>query len=84
MRNMNVRDYEEAARSIVVTLGPERARELLLLLEADDVVRADLFRQMHERGTNEALLDAMTDLEADPVMRGWLVECLRLELDAAG
>jgi hypothetical protein len=26
--------------------------------------RADLFRQLHERGTHEALLDAMTDLEA--------------------
>jgi len=67
--NENVRDYEEAARSIVVTLGPEWARELLRLLEADDLVRADLFRQLHERGTHEALLDAMTDLEADPARR---------------
>jgi hypothetical protein len=74
---MNVRDYEEAARSIVATLGPEGARELLQLLEAEYVVRADLFRQMHERGTDEALLDAMTDLEADSVMRGCLVEYLR-------
>ncbi len=77
---MNERDYEEAARSIVVALGSEGAHELLLLLEADDRVRADLFRQLHERGTNEALLDAMADLEADPVMRGWLVEHLRLQL----
>jgi hypothetical protein len=30
---------------------------------------------------HEALLDALTDLEADPVMRGWLVEHVRLELD---
>ena len=82
MRNMNERDYEEAARSIVVTLGPEGAHELLLLFEADDRERASLFRQLHERGTNEALLDAMTDLEADPVMRGWLVEHLRLALEA--
>ena len=77
---MNERDYEEAAKSIVATLGSEWSYELLCLLEADDSVRADLFRQLHERGTNEALLDAMTDLEADPVMRGWLVEHLRLQL----
>jgi hypothetical protein len=41
-------------------------------LDADDAVRADAFRQFYERGTH----DALTDLEADPVMRGWLVEHL--------
>jgi len=43
------------------------------LLESDDGVRADAFRQFHERGVHEPLLDALTDLEADHVMRGWLV-----------
>jgi hypothetical protein len=79
MRNVNVRDYEEAAKSIVVTLGPEWAHELLRLLEADDLMRADC-SDSFRRGTHEALLDAMTDLEADPGMRGWLVEYLKMEL----
>jgi hypothetical protein len=80
---MHERDYQAAARSIVATLGPTAARELLLLLESDDDARPELFRQLYERGTNEALLDAMTDLEANPVVRGCLVEHLRLELGAA-
>jgi hypothetical protein len=46
-----------------------------------DTIRADAFRQFHERGGNEALLDALTDLEADLVMRGWLVEHLRIVLE---
>jgi len=35
---------------------------------------------LYERGGNEALLDSLHDLEANPVVRGWLVECPRLEL----
>jgi hypothetical protein len=81
MRNMDQRDYQAAARLIVEVLGPDGARDLLRLLETDDAVRAEAFRQFHERGGNEALLDALTDLEADPMMRGWLVEHLRLVLD---
>jgi hypothetical protein len=80
MRNMDQGDYQAAARQIVESLGPDAAREVLLLLEADDGVRADAFRQFYERGGHEALLDALTDLEADPVMRGGLIEHLRLEL----
>jgi hypothetical protein len=79
---MDQRDYEAAARQIVETLGPEAARDLLVLLDYDDVVRADAFRQFYERGGHEPLLDALTDLEADPVMRGWLVEHLRMQLGA--
>jgi hypothetical protein len=81
-RNMDQRDYRAAARQIVETCGLEAARELLRLLDSDDVVRADLFRQLHERGTHEPLLDALTDLEVDPLMRGWLAEALRLRLGA--
>jgi hypothetical protein len=82
MRNMDQGDYQTAARRIVEALGPEMSAELLLLLEADDEVRADAFRQLYVRGGHELLLQALTDLEADPVMRGWLVEHLRLEIDS--
>jgi len=72
--------YRAAARRTAEMLGESAARDLLRLLESDDVIRADAFRQFHERGGHEPLLDALTDLEADPVMRGWLVEHPRLEL----
>jgi hypothetical protein len=72
--------YEDAARRTVEILGEPAAHELLMLLDSDDLVRADAFRQFHERGGHEPLLDALADLEADPVMRGWLVEHLRLRL----
>lgn len=49
-------------------------------VESDDAVPAGAFRQFHERGGHEALLDALTDLEADPILRGWLAEHLRLQL----
>ena len=84
MRNMNERDYQAAAQGIVATLGEEGARDLLTLLEYDDAIRAEAFRQYHDRGGHEALLDALTDLEADPVMRGWLVDQLRIELGGSG
>jgi hypothetical protein len=75
-----VDEYQDAARRIVEVLGESSAREFLTLLEYDDATRADAFRQFHERGGNDALLDSLHDLEADPVMRGWLAEYLRLEL----
>ena len=80
MRSMDERDYEAAARSLFATLGQERTRDLIRLLELDDVTRADAFRQLHERGGREALLDAFTDLELDPVVRGWLIEYLKVEI----
>ena len=73
-------EYQDAARRIVEVLGESAAREFLTLLESNDTVRADTFRRFYERGDNDALLDSLHDLEADPVMRGWLVEQLRLEL----
>jgi hypothetical protein len=60
--------------------GEPAAREFLTLLESNDTVRADTFRQLFERGDNDALLDSLHDLEAGPVMRGWLVEYMRMEL----
>ncbi len=56
------------------------SREFLTLLASNDTVRADAFRQVYERGGKETLLDSLHDLEADPVMRGWLVEYLRMGL----
>ena len=41
---------------------------------------ADAFRQLYERGGKDALLDSLHDLEVDPLMRGWLVEYMKLEL----
>jgi hypothetical protein len=81
VRNTDQRDYQTAARRIVDALGRETAGELLRLLEADDEVRADAFRRLYVRGGHELLLQALTDLEADPVMRGWLVEHVRLALE---
>ena len=42
-----IRDYQDAARRTVEILGEPAARELLVLLDSDDVVRADAFRQFH-------------------------------------
>jgi hypothetical protein len=75
-------NYASAAKSIVEILGEPAVRDLLQLLESNDAIRADAFRQCHERGRHEPLLNALTDLEADSVMRGWLVERLRIALDA--
>lgn len=83
VRNVNQRDYEAAARSIIATLGEAGARDLLRLLESDDASRAEAFREFHEHGGHDVLLDALADLEADPVIRGWLIEHLRIELGAA-
>ena len=74
-------EYQFAARRIVDVLGEPAARDFLTLLESDDIVRADAFRQLYEQGAHHALLDSLHDLEADPVTRGWLAENLRLALD---
>jgi hypothetical protein len=47
-----------------VSLLGAGARQLLKLLEQDDVARADVFRQLHERGRSQALLDVLTDLSS--------------------
>jgi hypothetical protein len=73
-------DYQAAAQTIIDTLGEPASRDLLRLLESDDAMRADAFRQFYERGGKDALLDSLHDLEADPLVRGWLVEHLKMEL----
>jgi hypothetical protein len=75
-----VDEYQDAARRIVEVLGEPATREFLVLLESSVNVRADAFRQLYERGDNDALLDSLHDPEADPVMRGCLAEHLRLQL----
>jgi hypothetical protein len=75
-----VDEYQIAARRIVEVLGEPAAREFLTLLESNDTVRADVFRQFHKCGGHDAMLGALADLEADPVLRGWLVEHLRIAL----
>jgi hypothetical protein len=47
--------------------------KFLTLLESNDTVRADAFRQLYERGGKDALLDSLHDLEAEPIIRGWLL-----------
>jgi hypothetical protein len=74
-------EYEDAARRVVGLLSPPAARNLLTLLEFDGRSRVEMLRQLNERGGRHALLDYLNGLEADPVMRGWLVEYLRLRLD---
>jgi len=75
-------DYSEAAERIIEVLGPIAARDLLRILEAGSGARAVVYRQLYERGDHAALLDALTDLEADPILRDVLVEHLRLQLDS--
>jgi hypothetical protein len=69
-----VDEYQAAARRIVEVLGEPATRDFLTLLESNDTVRADTFRRLYERGDKDALLDSLHDIEADPFMRGWLVE----------
>jgi hypothetical protein len=82
-RLKGVGNYASAARELVNVLGVDSARSLVTLLDQPDKVRADVFRQLHERRSHPALEDALLDLEADTVVRGWLTECLRLELGHA-
>lgn len=77
-------EHENAARLIVGAVGEPAARSLVRLLESSDQARAEAFRAIYRHGGPEALLDILTDLEADPFMRCWLVENLRIVLDASG
>jgi hypothetical protein len=57
-------------------------RELLRVLESNDVVRADVIRQFYERG-DSGMVEVLSHLEADEVLRfrviGELRRTLRLD-----
>jgi hypothetical protein len=57
-------------------LSPEVRRELLLILESDSRVRADVVRQFHERG-KDGMVEVLTELEADGQLRRQVIEELR-------
>jgi hypothetical protein len=61
-----VNDYQAAASRIIEMLGEPAAREFVTLLVSDDTIRADAFRQLYERGGNDALLDAWSDDCSEP------------------
>ncbi len=50
--------------------------DLLRVLMSPSNVRADVIRQFHERG-DEGMVEVLVELEADEVLRGWVVEILR-------
>jgi hypothetical protein len=51
-------------------------RELLRVLTAESDARADIVRQFHERGDDD-LVEVLTDLESDDVLRARVVDVLR-------
>lgn len=56
---------------------PEGAkRELLRVLESNDVVRADVIRQFYERG-DSGMVEVLSHLEADEVLRFRVIGELR-------
>lgn len=60
-------------------LPPGARRDLLRVLTSPSNVRADVIRQFHERG-DEGMVETLSDLEADELMRAQVVALLR-ELD---
>jgi hypothetical protein len=54
-------------------------RELLRVLQSNDVVRADVIRQFNERG-EPALVEVLSHLEADDILRFRVIEELRRTL----
>jgi hypothetical protein len=63
-------------------LPPGARRDLLRVLESDSRVRADAIRQFHERG-DDGMVEVLSDLEGDELMRLDVVEQLR-RLEAFG
>lgn len=64
-----------------IPLGATRA--LLRVLESTDVVRADVIRQFHERG-DSGMVEVLSHLEADEVLRFRAIEELRRTLHSDG
>jgi hypothetical protein len=50
--------------------------DLLRVLTSDSRVRADVIRQLHDRG-DEGMVDLLTELEADDLLRLQVIEVLR-------
>lgn len=73
--------HQDAVRRVVAVLGPDGARDLLKLSTPPMLRAPTRSGNYMSAGGHEALLDTPHDLEADPVMRGWLAEHLRLELE---
>ena len=55
-------------------------RDLLRVLTAESDVRADIVRQFHERGDDD-LVEVLTDLEENDVLRTQVVDVLRESLE---
>jgi len=54
-------------------------RDLLRVLMSPSNVRADVIRQFHERG-DEGMVEVMTELEADELLRWQVIDLLRTAL----
>lgn len=63
-------------------LPPGARADLLRVLESRSNVRADVIRQFHDRG-DDGMVEVLTDLEADELLRERVVMILR-GLEAAG
>ena len=64
------------AESRLRRLAPGVRADLLRVLTSTDNERADVIRQFHERG-DEAMVEVLTDLEADEMLRLQVIELLR-------
>jgi len=63
-----------------VHLSAGARQDLLRVLTFPSLVRADVIRQFHERG-EDGMVDVLSDLEADELIRLQTIEALRRELD---
>ncbi|HYU92423.1 MAG TPA: hypothetical protein VEN95_02940 [Actinomycetota bacterium] len=63
-----------------VHLSAGAQQDLLRVLTSPSHVRADVIRQFHERG-EDGMVDVLSDLEADELIRLQTIEALRRALD---
>ena len=62
-------------------LSPGARADLLRVLTSPSNVRADVIRQFHDRG-EERMVEVLSELEADDLLRLQVIEALRLLRDA--
>lgn len=67
---------ESKLREVLIGLGPEVQRELLLVLTSRADVRADVIRQFFERPGRRAWAELFIDLEEDELARATVIEIL--------